>query len=343
MLARQRILEGRYRASGRFKVVPYLDLGVREQRLLVSLDSGEPERSGVLVPTRAGVSARAVDGDTIRLLASLSQPGPLPHNLMIALGNRGPTTIARMVLDGVLEVEASGRFLTGADASPTVFGRALSLPRASGCGAMSLAAVEYGASLRIDDPIVVSRRMYRFNTQPATPQQRRRFPDRRAVAGLLGLDVLDDRVLGRPGLEPDEGGGWFSWTLLGPDVPPHEGPYFKLYVSPPVERLAETFRVVSSLLVNRTGAVSFKVGANLRGILRPDKLVAYFTTRTESPRERNSMLQRPPSDLRSPIHLPRVSHSRQASMNLAFCRGGWIRLATARPSNGWASRAGVSG
>jgi hypothetical protein len=53
---------------------------------------------------------------------------------------------------------------------------------------------------------------------------------------------------------------------------------YKLYVSPKTETLPEVFPTIVDVLVD-AGAPPFKIGASAAAILRPDKLVAYFTRR----------------------------------------------------------------
>jgi hypothetical protein len=53
---------------------------------------------------------------------------------------------------------------------------------------------------------------------------------------------------------------------------------FKLYVSPPAEHLREAFNATLEVLTE-VRAPSFKIGRDLYGVLRPDKLVAYFGSR----------------------------------------------------------------
>jgi hypothetical protein len=102
--------------------------------------------------------------------------------------------VARLLLDGVLEVEHEGRFVSGADAFPLVFADR-ELPESTGALArLSRDALDYGASLRLDDPIALSWRLYRYNTLPESPEWRRLLPDPRAVAAFLGLDRFDARA-----------------------------------------------------------------------------------------------------------------------------------------------------
>lgn len=56
----------------------------------------------------------------------------------------------------------------------------------------------------------------------------------------------------------------------GPD------PGYKLYVSPTLDALPRAIEAVADSLASGHGAKAFKVGADLGGLCRPDKLVVYF-------------------------------------------------------------------
>ncbi len=276
------LLDARFRASTRYGWTPYgaLDQGARE---LLSGLRAETGLAGLLTPAVPGVAIRGLDAESAGLWSALSEPGPLPEPV-VALGGDG-VAVARMVLDGVLEVEHEGRFVSGADAFPAVFGEA-GVPEGTGpLARLSLDALEYGASLALDDPIALSWRLYRFNTQPISPEWRRRLPDRRAVAAYLGLDGFDGRAaslhaaVGEHRLSAHR--GWLAWDLRRETPARTGGARWKLYVSPEVEALPEALHCVLALLPEWPAAVALKVGADLPGLLRPDKCVAYFSTRDQ--------------------------------------------------------------
>ena len=69
--------------------------------------------------------------------------------------------------------------------------------------------------------------------------------------------------------------GWLNFTLAGATDAESN---CKLYVSPRIESLAEVFPIVAKVFT-RMEVRSFKVGRRLDGLLRPDKIVAYFDDR----------------------------------------------------------------
>jgi hypothetical protein len=276
------LLNARFRASTRYGWTPYAELDDAERGVLAGLHEGTG-LAGLLTPREAGASIKGLDAESARLWSALTEPALLAESRLESLDELAP--VARLLLDGVLEVEYQGRFVSGADAYPIVFG---THPVPTGTGALarlSLAALEYGASLRLDDPIALSWRLYRYNTLPESPEWRRLLPDRRAVAAYLGLDGFDARAgrvqssAGDHRLSSQK--GWLSWDLRREATARNGGTLWKLYVSPRVEHLPEALQTIASLVPELPGAVSLKVGANLPGLLRPDKCVLYFSARDQ--------------------------------------------------------------
>lgn len=70
--------------------------------------------------------------------------------------------------------------------------------------------------------------------------------------------------------------GWISFTLAG--EPAQDAPACKLYVSPAPPALAGAFPLVAEAFA-AGGVRSFKIGRGIEGLLRPDKIVAYFDDR----------------------------------------------------------------
>jgi hypothetical protein len=264
------LLNARLRASTRYGWTPYAELDDAERAVLAGLHEGTG-LAGLLTPREAGASIKGLDSESARLWSALSEPALLADSRLESLEELLP--VARLLLDGVLEVEHQGRFVSGADAYPLVFREE---PVPSGTGALaqlSHDALEYGASLALADPIALSWRLYRYNTLPESPEWRRLLPDPRAIAAYLGLDRFEH--------QPGTHKGWLSWDLRRNAHAPKGGTLWKLYVSPRVESLPGALGRITALVPELPGAVSLKVGATLPGLLRPDKCVLYFRTRDQ--------------------------------------------------------------
>jgi hypothetical protein len=281
--------ERRLRANPALELVLFDRLPARQRLALAGL-ARDPELYGVLRPRRgSGLGLQAIDRETALLFLTLARPGLLPSYVRSRLGDAGAAqALARLVADGVLEIEReAGDFVSGA-AALAVFGEA----RAAGgrLAELSRAALRYGQELARTLPegeaLHLSYRLYGFHRLPLAPRWRRRLPDGEAVRYFLGLAAggawrsLLERHWRQPAAPPGE--PWLRWQPAAvpaarPGRPATQGgaATYKLYVSPAPEELPERFGPVLDGLA-AAGAPGFKVGATAGGLLRPDKVVAYF-------------------------------------------------------------------
>jgi hypothetical protein len=292
------LLELPLRANPAFRLVLFDRLPAGQRRQLAGL-ARDPEHYGVLRPRRGtGLGLKAVDRETALLFLTLARPAPLPSYVRSRLGDAGAAlALARLVADGVLEIElAPAGFVSGA-AATTLF----AAPAAVGgrLAELSRAALRYGQelarTLREPEPLHLSLRLYGYNRLPVTPRWRRTLPDAAAVRRHLGIaaggrwqPLLERhwRELPADGDEP-----WLRWqrwrpaargapspvAAPSPATDPRDAPTYKLYVSPAPSALPEAFGAVLDGLA-AVGAPGFKVGAGAGGLLRSDKIVAYFET-----------------------------------------------------------------
>ena len=142
---------------------------------------------------------------------------------------------------------------------------------------LSLAALRMAASGLSKDPGIIAQWLYRFGTVPRGPAIDRDFgPDDDPMA-VLGMTVGGDvRRLLETAYEASSLSGWYSFALSPARL--QLAAACKLYVSPRPEALADAFpRIVDELV--RSEVRSFKVGRGIEGLLRPDKIIAYFDDR----------------------------------------------------------------
>jgi hypothetical protein len=279
-----------FRANPAYELVLWDRLAPGERQALQQLRE-DPELYGVLRPRppagaadiatdiAAGPGVKAVDRETALLFLTLREPGALPAYVQEVLGAAAGPAVARLVADGVLEVEQDGAFVHGAAAfAPAAGGDAGEGMGGGRLAALSLAALRYGAALAVDDPLRLSLRLYAYNRRPLTPRWQRRLPSAAAVRDHLGIApggtnraLLDGAW--KPA-RPSE--AWLSWTSRRPEPESAGGgATHKLYVSPAPEALADSFGAILDALT-AARAAQLKVGAGAAGVLRPDKLVAYF-------------------------------------------------------------------
>src|SRR6185295_8981200 len=108
---------------------------------------------------------------------------------------------------------------------------------------------------------------------------KRLLPHAEAVERHLGIGPggAHRRLLDQGWSRTGSSESWLSWHRRGDDsgVGRSAGGTWKLYVSPQPEALAEGFgRILDALAAARTPQL--KVGADAAGLLRPDKIVAYY-------------------------------------------------------------------
>lgn len=144
---------------------------------------------------------------------------------------------------------------------------------------LSSEALLYAQTLSGLDAPTLSARLYRYNSLPASPTWRRRYPSPEAIMAELGVQLggtTARRLDGRwrpvsPRLRTDH---WLSWRGRGAEAP-RDAPIYKLYVSPRPDALRRAWLAVVDVL-DEEQALAFKVGGDVYTLLRPDKLIAYF-------------------------------------------------------------------
>jgi hypothetical protein len=238
-------------------------------------------------------AAFEVNAATARLVRAVRRPRVLRDVVRAPLSQGDAAAVIRLVLDGVLEVDMGDRFVSGIDAWE-VLGVSRDLGAAHQPGAsqeqarvrdrstrLTLAALAYGERLLPMPVTSLAYRLYRYNTVPASRRWRARLPSSRAVAEFLGTTDLERQPRFRRAgwiaqARVDRTQPWLGWTRTtalrahAPDLP-----MYKLYVSPEPTRMREAFQTAALLAVG-SDALAFKVGGDVLGVLRPDKLVFYF-------------------------------------------------------------------
>jgi hypothetical protein len=258
----------RLRASPRFRLVPFDGLPSAQQNALRSL-SEDPEFFGVLTPSPdSGLSTQSVSRDAALLFLALAEPACLPTLLTRLLGDAANERLRALVLDQVFEVEHEGRFVSGPAALQLLGGETPS--GTARIAALSSQAIAYARALESVSMNEIAARLYGFNAAPSTPALQRRFASDDSVRLFLcARGDTERRVRSRWQAEATDD-NWLMWSGSSAD-----GGDYKLYVSPVLDELPRVFEAVVHALA-RVDCPRFKVGRGAYGLLRPDKLVAYF-------------------------------------------------------------------
>jgi hypothetical protein len=272
-----------FRANPRYELVPVDRLTDGERGVLA--DVADDDLYGVLRPAPdCPLEPRACSPDTALLFFTLGEPGPLPAFARRSLGADADRVLARLVVDGVLEVASDDGFRSGPAAAGLV------LPGSSSAGQgriaeLSTAALRYGQALVALPGEALAGRLYSYGQRPVSPTLRRRMPDVWAVDEYSGIapDGPVGRTLAAAGWvqrPQGAGGGFAPWRFWSPGRreagPGQADALYKLYVSPALDGMPEASAAVAGSLTTSPGARGFKVARDLVGLCRPDKIVAYF-------------------------------------------------------------------
>src|SRR3954462_13709702 len=226
----QDLLGRTLRANPAYELVLWDRLAPEERRALDRLPH-DPDFYGVLRPrppegSNSALGVKAVDRDTALLFLTLREPGPLPSYVRSALGEATGRTIARLIADGVLEIEKAGEFVWG----PPALEIQEILANGGRLAELSLAALRYGQALAIDDPLRLSFRLYGYNRRPLTPLWQKLLPGPEAVRAYLGIAAggAHRKLLDRMWQPSPPSEAWLSWQSRMAETADARGATWKL-------------------------------------------------------------------------------------------------------------------
>ena len=279
--AERLFLAARFRASPLFALVAHDELAP-DQRAAFGALAGRADYFGLLMPdTALPLSTKTVGPDLAGLLLGLRQPALLPPALRDAASPSQRRALLQLVLDGILEIETSQGFVCGPQAAAMGFTQTPGHDArpASLLQRLSMQALQCAAAVPDLAPLALASRLYRHHGVPLTPDWQQRWGHLDDTRDLLGLGA--DTALGGLLFEhyvEVEHAAWHMWqradradTVAAAALP------VKLYISPHPQALAQAASWAVELLV-RARVPAFKLVRGGLGLLRPDKLIAYFET-----------------------------------------------------------------
>lgn len=266
------------RSNPAYQLVLLDRLEPHERERITEEADGRLAPYGLLRPAPdSGFEPRVVSTDTALLFMTLAIPGPCPEYVRTGLGDNLPSSLGRLVLDGILEVEVDGAFRSGAAGWAPLASNGRETGRGGRIVELSEEAVRYGQSLIALAPVpveLVATRLYMYGRRPVTPALRRQLTSH-AIVGDAST-VLRHAWIEAPQSSPDS--PWRSWQPRRVATRGSRAAVsFKLYVSPTTETLPDAMNAVATGLADAPGVAGFKVGRTVDAVTRPDKLVAYFS------------------------------------------------------------------
>lgn len=139
---------------------------------------------------------------------------------------------------------------------------------------LSLTAIRLAASVFWTEPALLEHWLYRFGTVPLGPAAERDFGGGDDPIAVLGLSPGSrTRRMLEATYEATPIEGWYSFARRPARAKMVAA--CKLYVSPKPEALVDSFPRIAEAFV-QSDVRSFKIGRGIEGLLRPDKIIAYF-------------------------------------------------------------------
>lgn len=267
--------EIRFRSSPFIDLKQLGDLSAEDQEKFRDLQK-DPDFYGLFLPKPPlTINLKAVARQTAELFQSLSSPARL-HDAILD-DRESAADVVDLVLDGILEIESGDGFISGADALPMLCAEVQD--SRDGATSLSHRALLHAQDLETEDPQALTMALYLYNRIPLSPFWKTRFASRDAILAYLGADRAPLRgLLDREWTLSQTRKHWLSWSSKTREHRTDADVTYKMYISPRPERIRDAFEVLVRVLSDFP-ETPFKIGDTAAGLLRPDKLVAYFSTR----------------------------------------------------------------
>jgi hypothetical protein len=291
------MFENVFRFNRLFTLTPFVDLTDEQRKNLEHLTANRDFFGILHAPSQARLAVKGINRDLADFLLQFTEPMKLSDAFRrFDKGTRQEKEqfIIRLVLESVLEVQAGDEFISGVEAVDRI------LLHNESVGREGSDPVERNYIQRISDKYIhsafnsaltlprdISIYLYNFNRIPLSRRWQQRFPGEKELAQFLDLHVdgswagMPDSILTRS-IKIDENGQpdifdsyWRSWNFKDKRHS-EELPSYKVYFSPLPNALPTVFRIVRDA-AGGTDAHFMKIGRHLSGILRPDKLIVYFS------------------------------------------------------------------
>jgi hypothetical protein len=271
----------RLRANPNYEFVLLDNLSHQEQQLLGDTNP-DSDWYGILRPRPPSLlSLKAVDRETALLFLTLQQPNRPPGASGSVSKANHNYALMELVLNDILEIEWEGKFIGGAHAHDLLYESSDKSAVRGTIPWLSMQALEYAQALQMNNIQQLSARLYFYNRLPLSPRWKKKLSSTNAVSEFLQLEAgtPNRRLLDRywRSIEPPaDNDGWLMWQPRYVSSPVEfAGGIFKLYISPHPEFIPKTLSITIATLAE-FGASPFKVGKDVFGLWRTDKLVAYF-------------------------------------------------------------------
>ena len=285
----RRILNEQFRVNPLYTLREWNDLTHHEKKLISGLHD-EEDVYGVFSPGTPGsqLTIKLAYHELALVYLHLSRSSLLPHYLSSLNADSFNQAIAQLVLDQVLEIKWEEKYVSGVHATEAIFGK--SVHRSENIpgfiAGLSNQGIEYVLHLNNGDMRTIANRLYTYNTLPWDPCLKRNFNEKTdtrdfvfSASHTLLISLLNKEwhLINDPG--KDHWLGWSRRNFPGQSPTVIDKETYKLYISPVMQDLPKMMNLVLPVLTS-SEAFSFKIGNGIHGLLRPDKMVVYFNSRS---------------------------------------------------------------
>jgi len=272
-----------FRSNPRCELLEFGNIKPPDKETLGGL-MNEPESFGIFKIDAPGLPpvCKLAYKEVALLFYYLQQPGNLPFYLRNTFDDDINATVAKLVLEDVLEIKSKDAYLSGIAAHDLLFRNKISLNQNQlpAIVHLSAKAIEYVLQLNCVDTKTIASRLYCYNTIPGTEQNSEMFSSPKKAEEFLGIysnDSLRHDLLKHWNKHPlAKEFYWYMWSRkekVTRDL--YNNAVYKIYISPILASFPEVF-AKSVEILSMTAALGFKTGIDQHGLLRPDKFVVYF-------------------------------------------------------------------
>lgn len=285
----RRILNEQFRTSPLYTLREWNVLSHREKELISGLHD-EENVYGVFSPTAAEsqLSTKVAYHELALVYLHLSHSSLLPRYLTALHEDSLNKAIVQLVLDQVLEISWQQKFVSGVHATEALFGKSLYTGHHAPdfISILSKQGIEYVLRLDTIEMRVIANRLYTYNTMSWDSSLKRDFSE--------NTDIRDFVFSNSPGslnsilnkewhlINDPAKDYWLGWNhrhFADASYAQADRSIYKLYISPVIHDLPKVMNIALPLLTS-SEAFSFKIGNSIQGLLRPDKMVAYFDNKS---------------------------------------------------------------
>ncbi|HNP24357.1 MAG TPA: hypothetical protein PKM63_18960 [Panacibacter sp.] len=278
-------LNRRFRTTESFQLTEWNQLTDNDRTMLLTVaDVGDIY--GLFISLSPGSTTQIIAGrESALIFLHCKDYFHLPNFVLSQPYGKYENLVAELVLNDILALQYQETYISGSKAAPLIFGSEW-LERQSSPGKLSLLsanAIRYCFHLKNETVKSLGNKLYTFNVIPMDKSHEKYLSSVSAVSDFLFTHFPENNTLSDNWTLNRERRYWFSWSR-NKSIPQQKYGEtvntYKLYLSPMPEATASLFNIAVPVLT-RSGAGSFKIGQTMNGLLRPDKMVAYFENRDD--------------------------------------------------------------